>query len=69
VGRFLATNDITLEELEQLLTEGERSGKISRKQKIFSILSTALPHRSPESCYKYLKRNFNSLNRKGKWKE
>ncbi len=65
----MVANEISLEEFEQLLTDGERSEKVSKKQKVFSLLSTALPNRSPESCYKYLKRNFNSLNRKGKWTE
>lgn len=45
----------------------ERS--ILKKEKFFKLLSSVLPNRSPESCYKFVLRNFNSLNHQGNWTE
>jgi hypothetical protein len=38
-----------------------------RKEKFFKLLSSVLPNRSPMSCYKFVTRNYNSLNHQGEW--
>lgn len=38
-----------------------------RKEKFFKLLASVLPNRSPMSCYKFVCRNYNSLNHQGEW--
>ena len=47
----------------------EGSNGILRKEKFFQLLSSVLPDRSPERCYKYIMRQFHTLNHQGPWSQ
>ncbi len=48
-----------------MISDGDKG--ILRKEKLFKLLSNVLPERSPESCYKFILRQFHTLNHQGPW--
>ena len=48
-----------------MISDGDKG--ILRKEKLFKLLSNVLPERSPESCYKFILRQFHILNHQGPW--
>lgn len=50
-----------------MISDGSNS--VLKKEKFFKLLSNVLPTRSQESCYKYILRQFHTMNHKGDWTE
>ena len=48
-----------------MISDGTNS--VLRKEKFFKLLANVLPNRSPESCYKFVMREYNQMNHKGPW--